>query len=101
MKSLQLMLSVLSFLTEQGVLIPASSRVELKRTRSGSWRLYVACGPNTKQSHITQVWDTIEGLPVTANPFGAGGVYTAVTFVDDAEQTTEPATTAQTTGATA
>lgn len=89
MKTLNLMLSTLTALNDTGLIIPSAQRVEFKRTRSGSWRLYVAPAPNMKQTMMAPVLQLLEGKGVTANAFAKNGLITGITFVDDNEDTDE------------
>lgn len=95
MKSFSKMLAVAGDLDANDVLVPSAQRVELKRTKSGHFRLYVACGANVKYSVMPHLEKILEGKGVTANPFAKAGVITAITFVDDLEDAPEVRDNAQ------
>lgn len=85
MKSFAKMLAVANKLNDTDLLVPHAERVELKRTRSGHFRLYVACGANVKYTVMPSVMQLVEEMGVTPNPFATAGTLKAVTFVDDDE----------------
>lgn len=89
MQSFSKMLALAAALNDNSVLIPSAQRVELKRTRSGHFRLYIACGANVKYSVMAHLEPLLEGKGITANPFAKAGVVTAVTFLDDNEDAPE------------
>lgn len=89
MKSFSKMLNVAKSLDDNDVLVPSALRVEFKRTKSGHFRLYIACGAGVKYSVMAHLEPLLEGKGVTANPFAKAGVVTAITFVDDAEDTSD------------
>lgn len=95
MKSFSKMLEVAASLDANDVLIPSALRVEFKRTKSGHFRLYVACGMGVKYSVMAHLEPLLEGKGVTANPFAKAGVVTAITFVDDTEDAPEVRDNAQ------
>lgn len=83
------MLDIAKALDDNDVLVPSALRVEFKRTKSGHFRLYIACGQGVKYSVMAHLEPLLEGKAVTANPFAKAGVVTAITFVDDAEDTSD------------
>lgn len=95
MKSFSKMLDVAAALDANDVLVPSALRVEFKRTKSGHFRLYVACGQNVKYAVMPRLEQLLEGKGVTANPFAKAGVITAITFVDDTEDAPEVRDNAQ------
>ncbi len=78
-------LKVLARVSGETNLLQYADRIELKRQRSGHYRLYVACIANTPLDGEkgTQEAATPEGF--TANPYRKGGFLTSVSFADDEE----------------
>ena len=89
MKSLQLMLAVLAALVDNGLVIPSAQRIEIKTTRSGARRLYIAPAPNFTQAMMGPVHQLLEGRGVTVNSFAKADLVTGITFVDDTEDQQE------------
>lgn len=77
--------TLLNRLHADGVLVHAAQRIELKRVKSGHFRVWFGT-PNGVRMDIAASVHRIAGeLGMTANPFAKAGSITAVTFVDDDE----------------
>lgn len=85
MDNLKKALTTLDRVSTSTNLLNYADRVELKRQRSGHYRLYIACIPNTPLAAEkgTQEAATPDGF--TANPYRKGGFLTSVSFADDTE----------------
>lgn len=85
MDSLEKMLKLLSALDANKLLVRQAARIELKRTRSGHYRLWLGFPEGITKPEADAADPLLVGQGITANPFGKGGRYGAVTFVDDNE----------------
>lgn len=85
MMSLDKALEGIKRMAEEGLIVPASERIEIKRTRSGHYRLYVACGANQKPEPVAQVKQVLADLNVTVNPFEKAGRLVSLQIVDNDE----------------
>ena len=85
MDSLKKALAGIARMAEEGLIVPASERIEIKRMRSGHYRLYVACGANQKTEPVAQVKEVLEDLDVTVNPFEKAGRLVSLQIVDNDE----------------
>lgn len=84
-KSFEKATTLLNRLAAEDLLIPVAQRIELKRVKSGHFRVWFGTPGGVKQETGTHIHRIAGELGMTANPFGKGGVITAVTFVDDEE----------------
>lgn len=66
-------------------LLQFADRIELKRQRSGHYRLYVACIANTPIDSASGTDEAAEAAGFTANPYRKGGFLTSVSFADNDE----------------
>lgn len=80
-KSVQLLVN----LQDNTELLDHAERVELKRTRSGHWRLFVACLPNTTTAAAEGVDGIANANGYTANPYRRADQLTSVSFADNEE----------------
>lgn len=87
MKSLEKMLKLMGDLNANDLLTHATDRMEVKRQRSGHFRLYMHFGDGVKPDTMTQVEILLEGRAITANAFKKAGSIQHITFVDDDEDT--------------
>jgi len=87
MKSLKKQLQLLMDLDANEALTHAADRMEVKRTRSGHFRLYMHFGDGVKPETMAAVDQLLAGRGITANPFKKGGQVQHITFVDDDEDT--------------
>ena len=87
MQSLKKQLQLLTDFDANGMLTHAADRMEVKRTRSGHFRLYMHFGDGVKPETMTSVEQLLNGRGITANPFKKGGQVQHITFVDDDEDT--------------
>lgn len=85
MQSLEKALTGIARMAEEGLIVPASERIEIKRTKSGHYRLYVACGANQKPEPVAQVKQVLADLNVTVNPFEKAGRLVSLQIVDNDE----------------
>lgn len=77
--------ALLNRLEEDGVLIHAAQRIELKRVKSGHFRVWFGTPGGVKMETAANIHRIAGELGMTANPFAKAGTITAVTFVDDDE----------------
>lgn len=85
MESLKKQLQLLQDLDANQLLTHAAGRMEVKRTRSGHFRLYMHFDAGVKPETLKSVADLLNGRGITANPFSKGGTVQHITFVDDLE----------------
>lgn len=85
MDSLQKSIKLLTNLDANGLLVRKAQRIELKRTRSGHYRLWMGFPDGIPEDDLTPVKPLLEGEAITMNPFAKKGLVTAVTFLDDNE----------------
>jgi hypothetical protein len=87
MKSLSKSMQLLTDLNANELLTHAADRMELKRQRSGHFRLYMHFGDGVKPETMGAVETLLNGRGMTANPFKKAGQIQHITFVDDDEDT--------------
>lgn len=85
MDSLKKALEGITRMAEEGLIVSGSERIEIKRTRSGHYRLYVACGAGQKPEPVAQVKEVLADLDVTVNPFEKAGRLVSLQIVDNNE----------------
>lgn len=85
MDNLTKSLTLLSNIATKSKLLEVADRVELKRQRSGHYRLYVACIANTPTGYADGTDAAAEADGFTANPYKKGGYLTSVSFADNDE----------------
>lgn len=87
MKSLKKQLQLLMDLDANEQLTHNADRMEVKRTRSGHFRLYMHFGSGVKPETMLAVQTLLVNRGITANPFSKAGQVSHITFVDDDEDT--------------
>lgn len=85
MDNLTKTLTVLQSVATKTNLLQYAERVELKRQRSGHYRLYIACIANTPDEADAGCSDLAKADGFTANPYRKGGFLTSVSFADNDE----------------
>lgn len=85
MDSFEKKLKLLTDLAANRLLTPAADRMEIKRQRTGHFRLYMHLGAGVKPDTLTQVEILLDGRGITANPFKKAGEVQHITFLDDDE----------------
>jgi hypothetical protein len=87
MDNLNKSLNLLGRVSNETHLLLYADRVELKRQRSGHYRLYIACIMDTKAEAAAGCDELAEACGFTANPYKKAGVLTSVSFADNDEPT--------------
>lgn len=85
METLKRALSLLERIVEKSPLAGHSERIELKRTRSGHWRIFLACAPNTTTADLENLPEIEDGSGFTANPYRRAQFLNSVSFADNEE----------------
>jgi len=85
MDNLSKTLNLLGKVQAESNLLEFADRVELKRQRSGHYRLFVACIANTKDEAAGGVIELADNCGFTANPYRKAGTLTSVSFADNVE----------------
>lgn len=65
--------------------VQLAERIELKRVKSGHFRLYVPVPIGFSKADASQCIACLANLPVSCNPFNAGGRVKSLTITDDSE----------------
>lgn len=86
---LSLMIEALTALHTHSPKVASADRIELKRMSCGHFRLYVPVPPTFTKADASQFTALLANLPVSFNPFSAGGRITALTITDDREGMSE------------
>ena len=92
MSNLSKMVSVLHTLTNEGAIVPMAERIELKRVRSGHFRLYIPVHPGLSPKLSETVYNIAEMHNTTPNAFAKAGRLVSVQFVDNDEDNGTDAT---------
>lgn len=85
MSNLSKMIGALTKAAGECAPFQAPERIELKRGKSGHYRVYVACMPGTPQDADAAVVSAMDGLGITVNAFRKAGRLVTLTLVDDSE----------------
>lgn len=85
MDKLKKAMQLLNGLEQETKILEASERVELKRGRSGHYRVFIACLENTPEPALAGVSEVGQSAGYTANPYRKAGHVTSVSFADDDE----------------
>lgn len=85
MTNLDKTLKLLSEVDKSTNLLQYADRIELKRQRSGHYRLYVACIGATKDDAATGCLEVGDLCGFSANPYRKAGLLTSVSFADNDE----------------
>lgn len=86
---LSLMIESLTALHTHSPKVQLCERIELKRMGCGSFRLYIPTPPGWTKADVSHATAVLANLPVTVNPFAAGGQLKALTICDDREGTSD------------
>lgn len=87
MQNFEKLLRVTAALVNHPKLLAGAQRVELKRTKSGHGRIYIALGIGIKPVDAHALAAELSTDGVSLNPFVKAGALTAITIVDDDEDT--------------
>ena len=85
MEQLEKALSLVQELQKQTKLLANAERIELKAGRSGHFRVFVACLPNTPPAVAGGSDEAATLIGYTANPYRKADGLTSVSFVDNDE----------------
>lgn len=85
MDNMEKTLKLLGSVATKTNLLAYADRIELKRQRSGHYRLYVACIANTPNDGAAGTDEVGTAHGFSANPYKKGGYLTSVSFADNDE----------------
>lgn len=85
MQNFSKMFGCLASLAGTEAVVQTAERVEIKRGRTGSHRVFIAVTPGTPDSAFEGVRTAVQGKEITANPFFKAGRLVTITLVDDKE----------------
>lgn len=83
--SLAKAITCLQEIHDQEQILHRMLRVELKRVKSGHWRLYLAAMAGVPDELAMSVRALLHDRGVSVNPFGRAGMLSSITIVDDDE----------------
>lgn len=86
MNTLSTFFDCLTALDANSDILQRSARIELKRLRTGHYRLFIALPLDANEATVAMIRTILDERPVTVNAFSVGASVSSVTLVHHAER---------------